>query len=213
MIVYVVLTEACNLACPHCIRGKQRDVYMARADFARIIAHLDRRADVSAIILTGGEPLVHPEFDSFLSDVFANFSRRIVITTNGTLNLPPMIEALSQQDRGRLSVQISLDGPEVVNDSIRGAGAYKKVHEFASALNNIGIVPSIATTVSKSNYEVVEQLAEDLKQLSILRWSVNLAAPMGRCDEGNTVEIASWNDLVDRVKALQLPYGVNIKVI
>lgn len=211
MIVYVVLTEACNLACPHCIRGKQRDVFMSSADFSRIVTQLSQDADISAIILTGGEPLIHPDFFNILADVFKIFSRRIVITSNGTLNIPDVLDYIAYDDQKRLSIQISLDGTMSVNDSIRGSGSYAKILANVKRLNNLGFSPSIATTVSVLNYSNLIDLAQELSRFRILRWSVNLATPMGRCAQEAVIGVEQWNDLVDRIKALRLPYSVNIK--
>ena len=211
MIVYVVLTEACNLACPHCIRGKQRDIFMSLADFSRIITQLNQNADISAVILTGGEPLIHPDFFSILADTFKIFSKQVVITSNGTLNIPAILDYIATADQERLSIQISLDGTISVNDSIRGDGSYAKILANVTTLNNLGFTPSIATTVSVLNYNNMIDLAQELSGFRILRWSVNLATPMGRCAKETVVGIEQWNDLVDRIKDLQLPYSVNMK--
>ncbi len=211
MIVYVVLTEACNLACPHCIRGKQRDVFMPSADFSRIVNQLNQNADISAVILTGGEPLIHPDFFNILADTFKIFSRRVVITSNGTLNIPSVLDRVASENQRRLSIQISLDGTMSVNDSIRGAGSYTKILTNVTRLNDLGFTPSIATTVSVLNYNNIIDLAWELSRFRILRWSVNLATPMGRCTRETVIGIEEWNDLVDRIRKLQLPYSLNIK--
>ena len=211
MIVYVVVTEACNLTCPHCIRGKQRDATMASADFSRVLTQLNAQDNINAIILTGGEPLVHPCFFSLLKEAFERFSRRVVVTTNGTLDIPSVVQALDPAILDRLTIQISLDGTEHVNDSIRGSGSYKRVISNVMRLNEYGIYPSIATTVSAKNYEDIVPLSKELKNLKLLRWSINLAAPMGRCDTEQTVSVERWNLLVDKIKGLNLEYSVNVK--
>ena len=211
MIVYVVVTEACNLSCPHCIRGKQRSATMASADFSRVLTQLNAQDNITAIILTGGEPLVHPYFLSLLKEAFEVFSRRVVVTTNGTLDIPSAVKTLKPSFRDRLAIQISLDGTEYVNDLIRGSGSYKRVVHNVMRLNEFGFSPSIATTVSARNYEDIVLLSEELKSLKLLRWSINLAAPMGRCDTESTVSVEQWNLLVDKIKRLNLEYSVNIK--
>lgn len=211
MIVYVVLTEACNLACPHCIRGEQRNETMRSVDFSRVLAQLNAHDNITAIILTGGEPLVHPRFVSFLKETVERFLRRVVITTNGTLDVATILKELNPSDREHLSIQVSLDGTERVNDLIRGYGSYKRIVDNMRKLNAYGFHPSIATTVSTMNYEDVLSLSEELKNFKLLRWSLNLAAPMGRCNSELTVDIEHWNLLVDKIKELHLPYNVNVK--
>ena len=211
MIVYVVVTEACNLTCPHCIRGKQRNAAMSSADFSRVLTQLNAQDNITAIILTGGEPLVHPCFLSLLHEAVKSFSRRVVVTTNGTLDITSAVKTLNPAIRDRLAIQISLDGTEHVNDLIRGRGSYRRVINNVMQLNEDGFSPSIATTVSAKNYEDIVLLSDELKSLKLLRWSINLAAPMGRCDSESTVSIERWNLLVDKIKGLNLGYSVNIK--
>jgi radical SAM protein with 4Fe4S-binding SPASM domain len=184
---------------------------MSSADFSRVLTQLNTQDNITAIILTGGEPLVHPCFLSLLHQAFRSFSRRVVVTTNGTLDIPSVVKTLKPSFRDRLAIQISLDGTEHVNDLIRGLGSYRRVINNVMYLNEDGISPSIATTVSAKNYEDIVMLSEELKSLKFLRWSINLAAPMGRCDIDSTVSVEQWNLLVDKIKGLNLGYSVNIK--
>src|SRR5712671_4617684 len=63
LLLGFALTEHCNLRCPHCIRD---DVTTVRSLDAGLIESVTRQAiDLygSVIVsLTGGEPLLHPEF-------------------------------------------------------------------------------------------------------------------------------------------------------
>lgn len=184
---------------------------MHSVDFSRVLAQLNAHDDITAIILTGGEPLVHPQFAPILEEAFERFSRRVVITTNGTLDVSTIVKKLNAADRERLAIQISIDGTERVHDSIRGYGSYKRIISNVRNLNALGFRPSVATTVSTKNYEDILSLSKELKSFNLLRWSVNLVAPMGRCDSELTVGVEQWNLLVDKIKWLDLPYDVNVK--
>src|ERR1051326_5600681 len=58
------LTEHCNLRCPHCIRD---DVTTVRSLDASLIESVTGQAlelyGAVVVSLTGGEPLLHPEFE------------------------------------------------------------------------------------------------------------------------------------------------------
>src|SRR5437764_3874196 len=64
MLLGFALTEHCNLRCPHCIRDDVTTVRSLGADLIESVTRqaLDLYGSV-VVSLTGGEPLLHPEFE------------------------------------------------------------------------------------------------------------------------------------------------------
>lgn len=123
--VYVEVTSACNLACATCIRNAWAEPlgHMPLARFARL---LDGLPAVSAsphhsvtVSLSGfGEPLVHPEFLTFVR-LARERGARVEIITNGTLLDAAMARELVALGVGQVTV--SLDGgDEAAYAAIRG---------------------------------------------------------------------------------------------
>ena len=104
------LTNECNLSCRHCIEesgpgqalgdGLSRDEVLRIAD--EIIA-----AEVPYVALSGGEPLLHPNFFEVL-DRFQSAGVGVKIETNAQLLTSETISRLSLC--GVRSIQVSLDG-------------------------------------------------------------------------------------------------------
>ena len=112
MQIYLLLTESCNLNCSYCIRGNKKNEYIDVSILKQII----KRNDFSdcQVLLTGGEPLLHPqifEITNFCLDSF----KYVAINTNAT-----MYKKCQIPKSDRLHLQISLDGNELIHNRIRG---------------------------------------------------------------------------------------------
>ncbi len=83
----VTITSACNLDCPICyVHNKNDDAYnMARADFEKIVAHLqtDHGGELDIINLTGGEPTLHPHLFELIELARAHGIHRVTVCSNG----------------------------------------------------------------------------------------------------------------------------------
>lgn len=102
------ITDRCNLTCPHCYSaaGKKSGAELGREECLRIIDDM-AELGVQVIGWTGGEPLLRPDLEEFIS--YAE-TRGIwsTITTNGVLLDEMRVGSLKQA--GVKSIQISLDG-------------------------------------------------------------------------------------------------------
>jgi MoaA/NifB/PqqE/SkfB family radical SAM enzyme len=153
-IVYV--TNHCNLACRHCFvfrdanpskpSSSLRDE-MSDAAMLETLAALRDRHGIVYMMWMGGEPLLKPKL--LVEGV------RLVplntITTNGTV---PLIDL----GPGVLYV-VSLDGPEEVNDAIRGQGSYRRV------MRNLERLPSDFSSPVQAQCVVTRQNQDRLEEL------------------------------------------------
>ncbi len=85
----ISLTSACNYACTYCVPNGKRlvaaqDELSAEA-MARGVAYLIEAAGIERLRITGGEPLVSPKLESFMSAVGKMGLEDISLTTNGQL--------------------------------------------------------------------------------------------------------------------------------
>ncbi len=79
-------TGGCNLRCPFCHNAslviRKEDPTVSENDF---LAYLSKRRSVlEGVVITGGEPLLHPDLDDFLRNIKA-MGYPIKLDTNGTL--------------------------------------------------------------------------------------------------------------------------------
>ena len=81
--VYLEISNLCNLSCAFCPGTKRRKKTMTRAEFAALLPKLRPWTDYLYFHLMG-EPLLHPNLESFLA-LAGDAGFRVILTTNGTL--------------------------------------------------------------------------------------------------------------------------------
>jgi uncharacterized protein len=125
--LYVHVTFACNLRCTHCYAeaGGSKQFVEPEA-FGRLLGEA-RDARFRQVIVTGGEPLVHPDFHRI-----ADSCRRargsginLVLRTNLTGDLPDSLLLSIAESFDQ--VVPSVDGDRASHDRRRGAGTYAMV--------------------------------------------------------------------------------------
>ena len=118
----LLLNKRCNLKCDFCDLWHYTD--MMPFESAATIIGRATKAGVKTLVITGGEPFVHPRIFEII-ELAKNQGLGVNITTNGTLLLRdlPRLKA-SRVD----SLSISLDGLEGNHDQLRGVqGTYEQV--------------------------------------------------------------------------------------
>jgi hypothetical protein len=87
--VQLEITHACNLRCPLCDHRISTSSYafLSRGEYDWIAACLGSfRGKVRRVVVTGGEPLLHPDLGLILASLRRDFPRaRILVRTNGLL--------------------------------------------------------------------------------------------------------------------------------
>ncbi len=170
------LTWRCNLACAHCYLGPARAVDLPVETVARLVREFDRMQGLR-LLLSGGEPLLHPQWDQ-INALLAGLPLRVVLLSNGLL-----------LDRGRLArlncqeVQISLDGLEAGHERLRGRGSFARAVEAARRVREAGLELSIATMVHAGNLDQFAGLAGLVAELGAREWGIDAPCVAGRLGE------------------------------
>lgn len=81
--VYVEITNICNLSCKFCPETNRQKTFMNKDRFLHVIKEIKPFTDYIYFHLMG-EPLLHPELDTFLK-ICDEHSLKVNVTTNGTL--------------------------------------------------------------------------------------------------------------------------------
>ena len=123
--------KACNLKCKHCYIEK--NPYKQEKDFIPLDkiknALLQTRGEnLSSIYLTGGEPLMHPDFNTILR-MCLKFSN-VTVMTNGVMindKKARFLRKIDDENTNETIYRVSLDHfDELKNDEIRGRGSFRK---------------------------------------------------------------------------------------
>ena len=130
-LFFELCRKACNLKCKHCYIEK--NPYKQEKDFIPVekikAALLQTRGEkLSSIYLTGGEPLMHPDFNTILR-MCLKFSN-VTVMSNGYLindKKARFLRKIDDENNFETIYRISIDHfDELKNDEIRGRGSFRK---------------------------------------------------------------------------------------
>jgi len=163
------VTERCNFRCAHCYQEgyatdelSLRELLQISDQFKQLLAR--RRAEVGEapygghLSLTGGEPFIRPDFLTLLEHLAAEKAQfTFAILTNGSMFDGPMTDRLA--DLGPRFVQVSIDGAERTNDSLRARGAFQQAVSALKHLVRARVSTAIAFTAQRRNYREFTEVA------------------------------------------------------
>ncbi len=201
------LTTACNLRCAHCYvpAGEPRQNELGTEEWVSLIRSAASYA--VRVVLTGGEPLIHPG----LLDILAEAKKHrmaVRILTNGTL-LAERIEELSDLLDPRIdSFQVSIDGTKEVHDAIRGEGTFDKAMAGMRAAMERGYAVDVAYTVIPENRDAALSLYRSLKGIPVRSFRVAWGVSVGRLE--HSVSFSSFLDLVEALKHESESVGIPV---
>lgn len=137
----VSLTAACNYACTYCVpKGKQLHRARHELNVKQFLAALDYLIEVAGIDklrITGGEPMLSPQFDEFLQGAMQRSLRDVSVTTNGQFLLQKM-PVLKASGIRRINVSLDTLNP-VMFQKICRSGEMDAVLAGIDALLGAGI--------------------------------------------------------------------------
>jgi MoaA/NifB/PqqE/SkfB family radical SAM enzyme len=201
----VNITNRCNLECQHCFvfqDGNPNTALSPRRELStevmlEVLEALRDRHGITYMLWMGGEPLLRPELLRRGVELF----ERSHVTTNGTL---PLIDLGPD-----VLYVVSLDGPEPVNDAIRGAGSFARVlRRLAGIPTDFSSAVQVQCTVTPSNQAHLAELVETLVDTRVEWMTFSFVVPYEGADPA-----LAWPDLesrlaaVDEVRALKERFG------
>lgn len=127
--IYLEISNLCNLSCAFCPGTKRKNQAMTVEDFSALLPKLRPYADYLYFHLMG-EPLLHPQLETFLR-LAGETGFRVILTTNGTL-LPKQQERLLRSPALH-KVNISLHAFEANDLTIPFADYLKGCFSFGKA--------------------------------------------------------------------------------
>lgn len=120
------ITRRCNLRCLRCSTDSAPKNYPGELTLEQMVTVIDDLSDskVPAVLFSGGEPMLHPNFFDVAGYAIER-GLRVTVATNGTRINSHAAERL--KDLGVADVGISLDGLGDEHDCFRGRpGAFKR---------------------------------------------------------------------------------------
>lgn len=163
------ITRRCNLRCLHCYSDSTAKHYPGELSLRECIGVIDDLADyeVPAVLLSGGEPMMHPHFYD-LAGYAAARGLRVTVSTNGTRIDPTAASRL--KDLGVTYVGISLDGIGAAHDHFRGRiGAFQKAVDAFRHCRGAGQKVGLRLTLTRETVGQLPQILEFIEDEDIPR--------------------------------------------
>jgi len=206
--LYFYLTESCNLACRHCwISPSQRSANTPGTTLSkqvfRTILEEAKPLGLTTVKLTGGEPLLHPDFMDLLQ-ILSKEELGLVLETNGILLTRSMARKISQFPKRFVS--ISLDGADAgTHEWVRGVpGCFDKTCQAVRSLADAGTSPQVIMTIMQQNVDQVDALVRLAESLGASSVKFNIVQPIARGEKLHkddlTLDVASLIALGQRVE-------------
>jgi MoaA/NifB/PqqE/SkfB family radical SAM enzyme len=195
----VNVTNVCNLSCTHCFvfRADNPNKPKDKMDDATMLHQLEVLRDrhgIKSMLFMGGEPMIRKNLVLKAMPLFERSS----IVTNATYGIPSV--------PGHL-VTVSLDGPEEMNDRIRGEGVFQKVKKAIFERDaSDGTTVILQMTITKQNAPGIEEFVEMVKD-----WPVDgLAFTFYVPTQDDQTDLC-WQDLRDRDEVVRRVIAVKQK--
>jgi MoaA/NifB/PqqE/SkfB family radical SAM enzyme len=185
--VSLELTYKCNLTCFYCYNDRQKTGQRLTLEEYRILLRDLAEMQTLFLMLTGGEPMVHPHFFA-IGGMTREFGFVVRVRTNGHL--------LDQQNAERLkkevepySVEVSLHGAtaEVHDRQTRVAGSFDRLLNNIKTAKEIGLRCEFVTTPTAWNEH---QIREMFGLCDSLDTPLKFQGPVGPRDNGDTTPLS-----------------------
>jgi radical SAM protein with 4Fe4S-binding SPASM domain len=127
--------------------------------------------------ITGGEPFLHRDIFEILEELRKRHFD-VHLLSNGTLINEEKAKLLSWL--GMKGVQVSIEGPEEIHDSIRGKGSFSASLKGVGHLLDAGIRVSLNVTLSDINADHFRDVIALSSSLGVQRLGFSRLVPSGR---------------------------------
>ena len=190
--IYLHVTFACNLHCLHCYAqaGPARKGAMPVAD---LVTACRQAADLGFrhAVITGGEPLIHPERAAMLDGLAAlrEEVKPLLTVLRSSLAIPLNEDLLGRLSRSTDQVVVSVDGDRATHDARRGSGMYDltvaNLRALAGRQGQADISIAAVLSLEQVNGAPGESVRALAQELGIRRTRFRPLLPLGRAVDSN----------------------------
>jgi radical SAM protein with 4Fe4S-binding SPASM domain len=174
------ITRTCNLHCAHCYSDSDTLLYpgeLTRTEAFRILDDLAAYG-VKHVLLSGGEPTLHPEFQTIATHARSQ-GLSLTLSTNGTRLTPRLAGWIKQT--GFAYVGISLDGIGETHDRFRGKhGAFDRAIQGIRNCRAVGQKTGLRLTLTRNNIRELDGIFRLVEREDIQRVCFYHLVPSGR---------------------------------
>jgi uncharacterized radical SAM superfamily Fe-S cluster-containing enzyme len=148
------ITQHCNLCCPNCFAASSPGL-QGVVPVERILQNIDQRIErengqIDVLMLSGGEPTLHPQLETLLAEVMRRNIVRILINSNGIeLAQNDRLLAFLARHNQRIEIYLQFDGFRLETHRYhRGADLRRIKQRAVERLSQHGIFTTLTMTAS-----------------------------------------------------------------
>ncbi len=206
------LTFRCNLKCSHCYMNasEKQSLEELSTDAGKMLIHQIAEVSRPLLILSGGEPLLRNDIFELIQ-YGTERGLRMALGSNGMFLDDEVAKRLKKA--GTKTVSISLDSsvPER-HDEFRGVkGSWEHAVEAIKALGRTGILLQVNTTVTKQNYDEIDDIMALAEGLGVENFHLFFLVPTGRGVKIEDITPEMYEEMIKNCFAKAAKHKLNVK--
>lgn len=183
--IQIEITGKCNMQCRHCRADNEENIDMPIKQIEKIIKFARRFSpNYKEIIVSGGEPLLHKDFEKVMVAIRRSGGESITLTTNGFIFNKSHLDLIDKLNFKRCILSVSLDDLDenTHNEFRRTKGAYEHslnaLHIIAEN-ENPNIIASMRSTLKPNLIGSMREIAQFAYDMGCQRVSFSGVHPVG----------------------------------
>lgn len=206
MHIVLEMTHKCLLRCKHCFISAGDGMTMPSKLIIELADEIVRLG-VKSVQMTGGEPLIHPQFCEVLRKLVMG-KTQVNITTSGYYLTDEILQNLTEIKKVNGYVQVSLDGMKEYHNKIRGReDAFERTITFIKRAIDLEIRVNVAFCYMGQKYGEIEELCRLIKELGVSEMKFGVVENKGRAKRNSiNTEIDNYRTVKQYIVELQRKY-------
>jgi MoaA/NifB/PqqE/SkfB family radical SAM enzyme len=146
----------CNNHCDHCFISN-RDEFKGYSK-QEVISLIDN-TDAQIVVITGGEPTLHPDFIEIVRYIYAT-GRHILLQSHGRAFSDPEYAAKVAPYLGKVFIPVHHSVASIHDEMVHQEGAFEETWAGLRNLSKYNVIITTQTVITQRNYSNLPQLAD-----------------------------------------------------
>lgn len=196
--IMISLTGRCNLNCLHCFNAADHAALQSEFSMETIDRLLDeaQACGVHAVVLTGGEPMIHPHFKEIVGGIKRRNMYILELVTNGLFLNQEMLDYFKSLQLYP-EIKLSFDGLGY-HDWMRGVkNVEKKTLDVIRLCAENGFRTTVHVNINKKNREAMEPTLRLLDQMGVHEARLLCTTPVPRWEQNAAGQSMDFREYYD----------------